>query len=104
MGHSLGGRALLAGSAVPIVLRFSVGGAPPPVPRGGQAQSCTSPVTIGAAYRCTGQILNVVDTGHDTIRVSGLSDTVNSAGGAVTTGNILSSTGLVFTGPVNCVG
>jgi hypothetical protein len=69
-----------------------------------QTKQCASPTKIGDAYTCLAQILNVVDTGHDTIRVTGLSDTVNAAGGGVTTGNILSSTGLVFNGAVTCIG
>src|SRR4051794_2249234 len=70
----------------------------------GVAKSCTSPVKIGAAYTCQVQILNLVDTAHDTLRVTGLSDTVNSSSGPVATGNILPSTGLVFNGPVSCTG
>ena len=61
-----------------------------------QAKQCVGPVRIGGASTCAAQIANTVDTGHDTIRVSGLIDTVNSAGGAVATGNILSSTVLIF--------
>ncbi len=69
-----------------------------------EAKSCTSPVAVGDPYTCTAQILNVVDTAHDTVRVSGLSDTVNAASGSVATGNILPSTPLLFTGAVNCTG
>ena len=68
------------------------------------AKGCTSPVKIGDPYTCAVQISNSVDTGHDTVRVTGLSDTVNSAGGAVPTGNILGTTGLVFSGAVVCSG
>src|SRR5215208_8408127 len=67
-------------------------------------KQCTSPVKVGDPYTCQVQVLNVVDTGQDTVRVTGLSDTVNSAGGAVSTGNILSSTPWVFTGAVVCTG
>src|SRR4051812_18009129 len=70
----------------------------------GVGKSCTSPVKIGGSYTCQVQILNVVDTAHDTLRVTGLSDQVNAAGGAVSTGNILPSTGLVFNGAVTCNG
>ena len=58
------------------------------------------PVKIGDPYTCAVQMLNVVDTAHDTLRVTGLSDVVHSAGGNVATGDILSSTGLVFNGAV----
>src|SRR4029079_18246570 len=61
-----------------------------------QTKQCTSPTKIGDPYTCTAQILNVVDAGGDTIRVTGLSDTVNASGGDVSTANILGSTGLVF--------
>src|SRR4051794_13632578 len=70
----------------------------------GVGKSCTSPVKIGAPYTCAVQILNVVDTGQDTLRLTGLSDTVNASGGPVATTNILPSTGLVFSGPVTCTG
>ena len=69
-----------------------------------QTKQCESPTKIGDAYRCSGQILNVVDTGHDTIKVTGLSDTVHSSAGEVATGGILSTTGLIFSGAVSCTG
>ena len=69
-----------------------------------QTKQCESPTKIGDAYRCSGQILNVVDTGHDTIKVTGLSDTVHSSAGEVATGGILSTTGLIFSGAVTCTG
>src|SRR6266498_4251782 len=68
------------------------------------AKGCTSPVKVGDPYTCTAFIGNSVDTGHDTIRVTGLSDTVHSAGGNVDSGPMLASTGLVFSGAVACVG
>ncbi len=68
------------------------------------SKGCTSPVEIGDPYTCAVQIKNIVDTGHDTLRVTGLSDVVHSAGGDVATGNILASTGLIFTGAVSCSG
>src|SRR5215831_13454055 len=71
----------------------------------GVSKGCTSPTKIGDAYTCSVQIFNIVDTGHDTIRISGLSDTVNAASGAVTTGNILPTVGLIFSDPtVTCTG
>ena len=39
-----------------------------------------------------------------TLRVTGLSDVVHSAGGNVATGNILSTVQLVFGGAVTCTG
>src|SRR5215831_6632914 len=71
----------------------------------GVSKGCTSPTKIGDAYTCSVQIFNIVDTGHDTLRISGLSDTVNAASGAVTTGNILPTVGLIFSDPsVTCDG
>ena len=68
------------------------------------AKGCTSPVKVGDPYTCQVQILNVVDTAHDTLRVTGFSDVVHSAGGNVATGNILPTTGLVFSGGASCTG
>jgi hypothetical protein len=66
-------------------------------------KSCVTPVRVGDPYTCSGTIANTADTGQDTVRVSGLSDTVHAAGGDVS-GSFLSSVGLIFTGPVTCVG
>src|SRR6186997_895048 len=69
------------------------------------AKQCTSPVKIGDPYTCQLQILNVVDIpANDTLRVTGFSDVVHSAGGNVATGNIMPTTGLVFSGAVTCTG
>ena len=43
----------------------------------GFTKGCASPTKIGDQYTCTVQVLNVVDSGHDTLRLTGLSDTVN---------------------------
>ncbi len=70
----------------------------------GVGKTCVSPVKVGAAYTCQLQILNVVDTAHDTLRLTGFTDQVNAAGGAVQSGNLMPSTGLVFNGAVTCTG
>src|SRR3954451_1616071 len=67
-------------------------------------KGCDSPTNIGDPYSCSYTILNVVDTVHDTLKVTGLSDQVHSAGGDVNSGNILPALQLVFSGAVNCVG
>src|SRR6187549_1519840 len=100
----LGWRGLLGLGVVATALVFGAGNAPAAFHGIATTKGCTSPVKIGDPYTCAVQILNSVDTGHDTLRVTGLSDQVNSAGGAVTTGNILPSTGLVFSGAVTCSG
>jgi hypothetical protein len=67
-------------------------------------KGCASPVPVGDQLSCTVRIMNTLDSTHDTIRVTGLVDTVNGSGGQVSGGNVLSSTALVFSGPVSCVG
>ena len=69
-------------------------------------KGCDTPVKIGDPYQCAYQILNVVDTAHDTLTISSIVDTVSSAGGAVTSGNLLDLTGatLTFTGGASCDG
>ena len=105
MGHSRVQRAALtAVSALAVILVLGVPSAMAGFHGVAQTKQCTSPTKIGDPYTCTAQILNVVDAGGDTIRVTGLSDTVNASGGDVSTANILGSTGLVFTGAVSCVG
>src|SRR5215471_20279663 len=106
MSHFVGVRALALVGAV--IAGFAIG-----VPNAfaafhgvGSAKTCTSPTKIGVAYVCSGQILNTVDQGFDTIEVTGLSDTVNASGGSVPSGEILPSVGLIFggTGTVTCTG
>ena len=99
-----GWRVLLGLGVVTTALVFGAGNASAAFHGIAMTKGCTSPVKIGVAYTCSVQMLNVVDTGHDTLRVTGLNDTVNSAGGPVTSGNILPTTGLVFSGEVTCTG
>src|SRR5438874_2098239 len=81
-------------------------GAPQPPAFHGVAFSkgCVSPVQVGGPYTCEFQIQNTVDTAQDSLRVTGLSDTVSSALGDVSSGNILATVGLVFSGSVSCSG
>src|SRR5215208_8023100 len=105
MGRIVGWRALLLCGVVSVFMVFGVPSALADDFHGiAVAKQCTSPVKIGDPYTCQVQVLNVVDTAGDTLRVTGLSDVVHSAGGNVATGNILPSTGLVFTGAVVCTG
>jgi hypothetical protein len=62
-------------------------------------KTTVSPVNVGDPYTSSAVIRNIVDTAHDTVRVTGLSDAIASAGGTVQTANILGSTGLVFNDP-----
>src|SRR3954454_5883107 len=100
----VGCRALAVLAALSAVLVLGVPSAMAAFHGVAQTKQCASPTKIGDSYVCTAQILNVVDTGQDTIRVTGLSDVVNASGGGVPTGNILASTGLVFSGAVTCTG
>ena len=105
MGRFVGWRALLGCIVASGFMVFGVSGALADDFHGiAFAKGCTSPVEIGDPYTCSLQILNVVDTAQDTLRVTGFSDVVHSAGGDVATGNILSTTGLVFNGAVSCTG
>jgi uncharacterized repeat protein (TIGR01451 family) len=67
-------------------------------------KGCISPTMIAAPYTCSYQILNTVDTAHDDLSITGLSDVVHTAGGDQPSGSILGALQLVFTGPVTCVG
>ncbi len=106
MGRIVGWRALLLCGVASVFMVFGVSGALADDFHGiAFAKQCTSPVQVGDPYTCSLQILNVVDIpAHDTLRVTGFSDNVHSAGGDVTTGNIMPTTGLVFTGAVACTG
>jgi hypothetical protein len=66
-------------------------------------EGCESPAA-GAAFTCAVHVGNLVDSGHDTLRVTALGDTVVAAGGAEPGGNLLSAATLVFDGPVTCTG
>ena len=46
-------------------------------------KGCASPTQIGQPYACTYSIRNNVDEAQDTLTISGLNDTVHSAGGPV---------------------
>jgi hypothetical protein len=66
-------------------------------------EACESPVA-GGAFACAVHVGNVVDSGHDTLRVTGLGDTVMAAGGADPGGSLLPAAKLVFEGAVTCTG
>jgi len=70
----------------------------------GFTEGCASPVAVGDPHVCSVHIRNVIDSGHDTLRVTGLADTVMAADGAAATGELLPSAALVFDGAVACTG
>jgi hypothetical protein len=107
MGRLVGLRVFMGIGVLSVLLVFGVSGALAAFHGIAVSKGCTSPVQVGDPYTCSVQIQNIVDTGHDTLQVTGLTDVVNSAGGAVPPGvppNILPTTGLVFSGAVSCTG
>jgi len=106
MGRSFKWRALVLSGVASAFMVFGVSSALADDFHGiATAKQCTSPVKIGDPYTCSLQILNVVDIpANDTLRLTGFSDVVHSAGGNVATGNIMPTTGLVFSGAVACTG
>jgi hypothetical protein len=44
-------------------------------------KDCTSPINVGAAYSCEFSFLNTVQTSHNTVFISSLTDTVHAASG-----------------------
>src|SRR3954452_20555303 len=52
-------------------------------------KGCDSPTNIGQPYSCSFTIRNISDDAHDTLTANSLFDTVVSAGGSVTSGNII---------------
>src|SRR5215212_5783085 len=67
-------------------------------------KGCTSPVKIGDQYRCSFTIQNLptVDQALDTLEIFGLEDTVQSAGGPVSSGPIFGSVQLTVSGGASC--
>jgi len=106
MRSALALRTLAALVVIASVMTFGVLGAQSALGQHGIAfvKGCDSPAPIGSPYACSYQILNAVDTVHDTLQITGLSDQVHAAGGDVNSGNVLSSLQLIFTGAVACTG
>src|SRR5262245_29234980 len=67
-------------------------------------KGCDSPTAVGSPYNCSYSILNIADTAHDSLRVTGLVDVVHAAAGDTSSGNIFGQLQLVFSGAVVCVG
>src|ERR1051325_1724419 len=66
-------------------------------------KACEPNTSVGSPSTCPYQIQNNTDQGQDTLQVTGLTDVVHSAGGDVSSGNILGALQLVFSGPtVTC--
>jgi hypothetical protein len=99
-------RALVGACAVAALLVLGVGTASAQQFHGiAFTKGCQPNTAIGQPLTCAFQILNLVDGGQDTLQISNVTDVVNSAGGAVNSGNILGSLQLVFSSPtVSCTG
>ena len=74
-------------------------------------KGCVSPTQIGQPYRCTYAVSNPNDDAHDTLTIDSLVDVVHSAGGDVSSGNVLSSVSMTvgafaigFNTPPTCTG
>jgi len=106
MRSALALRTLAALIVIASVMTFGVLGAQSALGQHGIAfvKGCDSPAPIGSPYACSYQIQNAVDTVHDTLQITGLSDQVHAASGDVNSGNVLGSLQLIFTGPVVCIG
>jgi hypothetical protein len=99
-------RALVGVCAVAALLVLGVGTASAQQFHGiAFTKGCQPNTAIGQPLMCAFQILNLVDGGQDTLQISNVTDVVNSAGGAVNSGNILGALQLVFSSPtVSCTG
>src|SRR5215470_3248917 len=69
-------------------------------------KDCQSPIHVGDPYSCEFEISNTVQTSHNTVTVTSLSDTVNASGGAVTATFPINSSsfggGLILAGGATC--
>src|SRR5215203_4203317 len=88
-------RLLLAVGAVALIVGATLGisfaTAADPVGHGlSFTKGCASPTVVGQPYSCTYTVRNNVEDARDTLRVDGLTDVVQSAGGAVSSGNVFS--------------
>ena len=94
-----GWRATIVVVAVTTMLAVIAGPANAAVVHGiGFTKGCLTPTVIGQKTKCNFTFLNNVDTAHDTLTISSLVDVVtDAAGGAQSSGNILSSLDLTFT-------
>ncbi len=68
----------------------------------GLAKGCTSPIVIGQLYTCDVLTINNVDTGPDTLTITSIVDVVHAGAGDQTSGNLLPTLSLTFTGGASC--
>src|SRR5829696_3678445 len=69
----------------------------------GFTKGCVSPTKIGDPYQCSYTIRNILDEAGDTLTINGLVDVVHSAGGDVSSGNIIGAVQITVEGGATCV-
>ncbi len=65
-------------------------------------KGCITPTIVGETYKCNFQILNNVDEGPDTLTITSLVDVVHAHPSDVSSGNVLPTLSLGFTGGAFC--
>jgi hypothetical protein len=65
-------------------------------------KGCVAPTIVGDPYRCNFQILNNVDEGPDALTITSLVDVVHASPSDVSSGNVLPTLSLGFTGGASC--
>src|SRR5215471_9495950 len=97
-------RLAVALGALVAFLIVSSGASSQPAPQHGigLTKGCTSPTKVGDPYSCTFTVRNVLDEAQDTLTISGLTDTVHSAGGNVVFSTVLDSAPVVPSGGATC--
>ena len=74
MGRLVGLRVFVGLAVLSALLVLGLTGALAAFHGVGTAKGCVARLQVGDPYTCAAQISNTVDTGHDTIRVTGLSE------------------------------
>ena len=91
--------ALSVGSVAPVSAQVVLQGL-------GVAKGCVGSTPVGSPYQCAYGFTNNsgVNPSNNTITVTSVVDSVFASGGNVSSGNILGSLSLVFSGAATCVG
>jgi hypothetical protein len=65
-------------------------------------KGCTSPTFVGQPYTCSYTVSNIVDGAHDTLTISGITDTVHALGGNVVSSTVLDNAPVTPSGGATC--
>jgi hypothetical protein len=65
-------------------------------------KGCSSPTVVGQPYSCSYTVQNIVDDAHDTLTISGITDTVHAASGDVVNSNVLDNAPVSPHGGASC--